>query len=171
MRSPRPTAPLAAWVAESRAALDDLRRGDAAAPRARLDAVRGALDAADGLMGALARRQRQDAAARDAALGQALAAAQAGAAAARAAAAAAEDAVRRRTAAAAAAQAALLRAQAALAELEARNARLRAGLAAREAEREALLGSRSWKLTAPLRTVARRLRRGGPPPAQPETET
>ena len=82
-----------------------------------------------------------------------------------------EDAVRRRTAETAAAQAALLRAQAALVELEARNARLRAGLAAREAEREALLGSRSWKLTAPLRTVARRLRRGGPPPAQPETET
>jgi hypothetical protein len=161
--------PLAAWVAESRAALDELARRDAAAPRARLDAVRAGLDAADGLMGGLARRQRQDAAAEAAALGQALAAARAEATAARAAAAAQADALRRRAAETIAAQGALLRAQAALAELDARNARLRAGLAAREAELEALLGSRSWKLTAPLRSIARRLRRARRLPATQKT--
>jgi hypothetical protein len=162
---------LAPWVAEVRDALGALARGDAAAPRARLDAVLAALDAADGLMGGLARRQRQDAALEAAGLGAALAAARAAAAAAEADLAQAADAGRRRAAETAAAQAALLRAQAALAGLGAGNARLRAELGQREAELgqraaelETLRGSRSWRLTRPLRTVAGRLRGGKPPP-------
>ena len=169
--------PLAPWVDESRAALDDLARADAAAPRARLDAVRAALDAADGLMGTALRRQRHAARRRrrpprpgPPSSGRPSRPAGPKPPPRCAAAAAQADAARRRAGETAAAQGALLRARGALAELGARNARLRAELADREAELLALLGSRSWKLTAPLRNLAGRLRRGWKPPARPEPE-
>ena len=176
------------WVAATLDALGVLARsgGRDAEAEARLDAVAAGLDAADPLAGALARREagvaaalggRLEAAAAEleaarevarAAAGAAQAA-QAQAAAARrpADAAAAAEAARARTEAravaaetrAAAAEAGLEAARGALAGLEAELAARSAALAGREAELAALLGSTSWRLTAPLRRVGNRLRR------------
>jgi hypothetical protein len=156
------TEDLAPWVGASHAALAALAAGGGAADEARLDAVRTALDAADALMGTAARRQRQAAAEARAERAAALAAraeAEAAQAAAESHAAAQADAARWHAEAAAVAQAALAEARAGIAASEVRATELRAALAALEADRRALLGSTSWRLTAPLRLIGDRVRR------------
>ena len=156
---------LAAWIDAGYAALEDLARGgDRAEAEARLDALAAALADADALIGATTRRQRHAALARAAALADGLVAARAEAAAqaaaAHAAAVARAEAEARHAAAAAAAAAALAEVEARLAAAETHAARL-------EAARAALIGSTSWRLTAPLRQVAARLRRPRPPASAP----
>jgi hypothetical protein len=176
------------WVAACFDALGTLARRGGRDPgaEARLDAVREALDAAEPLAGALARREtaqatemRARAEAAVAELEQARGLARAAAGAAQAAqgqaaaarrhadAAAAAEAARARAAArAVAAEARTEDAEAGLAEARAALARLEADLAGRDAalalqatELAALLGSTSWRLTAPLRRARDRLRR------------
>ena len=164
--------PLAGWVDATRAGLGDLARGDASG-LARLDAVRTALDAADALMGTAARRQRAAAADLTAALAASrgeTAAAQAAAAAQAKVAATQAEAARWHAEQAAAAHDELTRARASLSELADGNAQLRRALDAAAAERAALLGSTTWRLTAPLRAVGDRIRRARrDPPARQKT--
>ncbi len=169
---------LAAWVGTTLAALESLAQGDNPADRARLDSVRAALDAADALFGAVVRQERGVASA---------VRAEADGVRAELAAARNEIATVQASVAATRLEADLARTEAAAARLEADAARtesqlartettairdaagraeadgarhaegLQAQIAALHVEREAILGSTSWRLTAPLRAAVDRL--------------
>jgi hypothetical protein len=149
--------PLAGALARRAEAATAVVRARAEAAAAELDAARGVARAA---AGAARAAQAQAAAARRHA--EAAAAAEAARARTEARAVAAETRAAATQAALAAAEATAAGLEAERAQAAARAARLETALAAREAEIAALVGSTSWRLTAPLRRVGSRLRRARP---------